>query len=243
MPTISDFKTQLFDLVAARKISSQEALSLLSARRAHVPEHGAQNPRTEPAAVIGMAGRFPGACDLDAFARMLAEGRNAVTEIPASRWERHNFFNADPSASYCKWGGFLEDVDQFDPLFFNISGQEAELTDPQQRLFLEESWHALEDAGYAPESLAGKRCGVFVGTAAGDYLDLLERNGQSANGLAFLGNSPSILAGRLSYLLDLQGPAVSIDTACSSSLVAVHLACESLRAGTSEVALAGGVCV
>jgi acyl transferase domain-containing protein len=137
--------------------------------------------------------------------------------------------------------GALEDYDRFDPLFFSISPKEAELMDPQQRLFLQTCWHAVEDAGYDTRSLSGSRCGVFAGCANSDYQQLSPDQRLTAQG--FTGNASSILAGRIAYLLDLQGPCLSIDTACSSSLVAIAYACDSLQSGTSDVALAGGVYV
>ncbi len=140
-------------------------------------------------------------------------------------------------------GGFLPDEDQFDPLFFRISPTEAAMMDPQQRLFLETAYHALEDSGYAPDSLSGKRCGVFVGAGAGDYAQRFRDVGMESNPLGLMGNVTSILAARISYFLNLKGPSVALDTACSSSLVAVHLACESLVSGTTDMALAGGVAV
>ncbi|MCG6892178.1 MAG: SDR family NAD(P)-dependent oxidoreductase, partial [Desulfobacteraceae bacterium] len=190
-------------------------------------------------AVIGMAGCFPGAKDLNAFWRNLAEGRDCVTEAPKERWDSDRYYDPDPSRTdktYCKWGGFLTDIDRFDPMFFNLSGKEAEQTDPQQRLFLEACWSALEDAGYSSRAVSDIRCGVFAGTAPGDYDTLLETP-------SLLGNSPSILVSRISYLLNLKGPSVSVDTACSSSLVAVHMGCQSIRTGESDMVLAGGVCI
>src|SRR6185436_6819406 len=136
--------------------------------------------------------------------------------------------------------GFLADIDCFDPLFFNISPQEAELMDPQQRLFLQEAWRALEDAGYAKQALDGKKCGVFVGCGVSDYQKELDK-ANIAHAHSFTGNSAAILAARIAYHLNLKGPSLAIDTACSSSLVAIHLACESIHSGTSELALAGGV--
>ena len=137
--------------------------------------------------------------------------------------------------------GILENEDEFDTLFFNISPREAERMDPQQRLFLQESWKALEDAGYHSKNLSKKKCGVFVGAGQGDYSSYFNKNEMDAH--VFTGMSGSILAARISYYLDLKGPAISIDTACSSSLVAIHQACQSIHMGESDMALAGGVCV
>ena len=197
-------------------------------------------------AVIGMAGRFPGAPDLKAFWRNLSQGINAISETPPERWAWQDYYDPDPKApnkTHCKWGGFMENVDQFDPLFFNISAREAEQMDPQQRLFLEASWEALEDAGYATKKISGIDCGVFVGTGAGDYQAKLKEEGTPLDAYTLMGNTSSILTARIAYFLNLRGPCVATETACSSSLVALHQACQSIRAGESEMALAGGVCV
>ena len=195
-------------------------------------------------AVIGMAGRFPMAKDLETFWDNIANGRNCISEVPASRWDANAFYvSGQPGVgqSNSKWMGVLEGHDRFDPLFFGLSPVEAESMDPQQRVFLECCWHGIENAGYTAERLSGTRCGVFVGCANGDY-HLLSR-GQQVDALGFTGNATSILAARVSYFLNLQGPCVSIDTACSSSLVAISNACDSLITGAADMALAGGVYV
>jgi acyl transferase domain-containing protein len=155
-----------------------------------------------------------------------------------------NSYSSDKSAlgkSYSKWMGSLENEDQFDALFFNISPMEAERMDPQQRLFLEESWKAIEDAGYHSGNLVKEKCGVCVGVGQGDYSSYFDKDELDSHVLT--GMSSSILAARISYYLDLQGPAMSIDTACSSSLVAIDRACKSIQMGESQMALAGGVYV
>ena len=195
-------------------------------------------------AVIGMAGSFPMAKDLDAFWENIASGRDCVSEIPATRWDTSTYYvegRASLGQSNSKWMGVLEGHDQFDPLFFGLSPVEAEAMDPQQRILLQCCWHGMENAGYTAERLSGSKCGVFVGCAYGDY-NLLSRE-QQINALGFTGGATSILAARLSYFLNLQGPCVSIDTACSSSLVAISMACDSLMTGASELAFAGGVYV
>ena len=195
-------------------------------------------------AIIGMAGRFPGAEDLGQFWSNLAGGRASIQEVPPGRWQIEGFYDANPAVpdrSISKWGGFLAQIECFDPLFFNLSGREAERMDPQQRLFLEEAWHALEDAGYPGRRMSEARCGLFVGVGGGDYDQKLRSAGVAADGYVFTGNQPSILAARLAYFLNLKGPALAIDTACSSSLVAVHLACQALRQGEIDTALVGGV--
>ncbi|HEY1138400.1 MAG TPA: SDR family NAD(P)-dependent oxidoreductase [Xanthomonadaceae bacterium] len=198
-----------------------------------------------PVAIVGMACRYPMSPDIDAFWDNLRNGRDCVVEVPESRWgARSGWFHPDPrhaDTTYSQWAGLVDDVDAFDPLFFGISPAEAEIIEPQQRVFLEECWKALESAGHAPGSLSGLACGVYVGCAAGDYVRRLGAAGKDALGAAFMGTSTAILAARIAYHLNLKGPALAIDTACSSSLVAVHLACESIRSGENEMALAGGV--
>ncbi|HRC59076.1 MAG TPA: polyketide synthase, partial [Kofleriaceae bacterium] len=191
-----------------------------------------------------MAGRFPDAPDLPTWWRNLTAGRSAIREVPKERWDVASVFAPQPAKegkTYSRWAAMLTDVDRFDHRFFNLSPREAEEIDPQQRLFLREAWNALEHAGHAGRTVEGRRCGVFVGCAQGDYARLLEEGGRGDTGQAFLGNATSILAARIAYFLDLHGPTVAIDTACSSSLVAVHLACQSLRGGDVDLALAGGV--
>jgi acyl transferase domain-containing protein len=201
-------------------------------------------PGTDSVAIIGMSGRFPGAATLEAFWNNLREGRDSITEVPDRKWVVPSIFSAGtplPGKSYSKWMGVLEDEDHFDPLFFGITPREAERMDPQQRVFLEESWRALEDAGYHAHNLPRSRCGVFVGVSPGDYSTHFNKGEMDTH--VFTGMSSSILASRISYHLDLHGPAVAVDTACSSSLVAIHQACTSLKTGESELALAGGVCI
>ncbi|MEM7125458.1 MAG: SDR family NAD(P)-dependent oxidoreductase [Chloroflexota bacterium] len=193
-------------------------------------------------AIIGMSGRFPKAQNLDEFWNNLREGIDCVEEVPAHRWVLDDYYDPDPAApnkSYSKWAGLLDGIDQFDPLFFNISPKEAVLMDPQQRLFLQEAWHAVEDAGYTKQDLSGSPCGVFVGVETGDYAYLAQD--LPADSFSATAYAPAILAARISYFLDLKGPNLVIDTSCSSSLVAVHQACQSILSGESEMALAGGV--
>ncbi|MFC0039503.1 SDR family NAD(P)-dependent oxidoreductase [Actinomadura rayongensis] len=194
-------------------------------------------------AIIGVAGRYPMADDLDEFWTNLAEGRDCVTEIPADRWDADRWYDPDPASpgrAHTRWGGFLRDVDRFDPLFFGISPRQAELMDPQERLFLQTAWHVVEDAGYRRAELAGRPVGVYVGVMYGEYqfhgaVDVL-RGGRPLTGSSF-----ATIANRVSYVLNLTGPSLALDTMCSSSLTAIHLACESLRRGETEMAIAGGV--
>ena len=202
--------------------------------------------KTEPSAiaVIGMSGQFPMAADLNDYWRNIAEGKDCISEIPGSRWSIDAYYDPDPKVpqkTTCKWMGVLKDADKFDPLFFTISPREAELMDPQQRVFLQACWQCIEDSGYDPFGLSGSLCGVFVGFAGSDYSQLM--NSEGLNALGFTGVASSILAARISYVLNLQGPCLTIDTACSSSLVAMSEACDSLTAGNSDLALAGGVCI
>ena len=195
-------------------------------------------------AIIGMSARFPGADNLAQYWQNICEGKDLITEIPEERWHIGPYFDPipdTPNKSYSKWGGFLKDVDKFDPLFFGISPREAEVMDPQQRIFLEEAYHAIEDAGYNPDDLSSRRCGVFVGTTKGDYLDRYNSEDAIYSSFAFTGLASSILAGRISYLLNLRGPAISMDTACSSSLIAIVMACRSIANNECDMALAGGI--
>jgi polyketide synthase PksN len=194
---------------------------------------------TDPVAIIGMSGCFPQAPDLDTFWNNLREGRDSVQEIPASRWDWRA--HAGDPGTEVKWGAFIEGVDQFDPLFFNISPREAALMDPQQRLLLMYAWAAIEDAGHAPSSLAGSRTGVFVGTAGTGYDALIAAAGVPVESYLSTSIVPSVGPNRLSYLLDLHGPSEPIETACSSSLVAIHRAILAMDGGGCDMALVGGV--
>ena len=194
-------------------------------------------------AIIGMAGQFPKAQNLSEFWDNIANARDCVTEIPTTRWSLDQYYDPAPLSSgktYCKWMGVLEGADKFDPAFFNISRLEAESMDPQQRLFLKACWECIEDAGISSAALFGSRCGVFVGCAGGDYGAARLKD---LNTLGLMGRSLSILSGRISYFFNLKGPCFAVDTACSSSLLAITEACNSLLYHTSDLALAGGVCV
>ena len=195
-------------------------------------------------AIIGVAGRYPLAADPDELWANLREGRHCVREVPPERWTSAGHFDpdaADGSASYSKWAGFIDDVDKFDPLFFQISPSDAEAMDPQERLFLETAWATVEDAGYAPRQLGrAHRVGVFVGVMNNNY----EWMGGEANALGVRTEAHTshwAIANRVSYVLNFRGPSLAVDTACSSSLTAIHLACDSLRRGECAVAVAGGV--
>ena len=204
-----------------------------------------ESAKTEPIAIVGMGCRFPGgASNPAAYWQLLRDGVDAVREVPPDRWDIDALYDQNPAAAgkmNTRWAGFLEGVDQFDPGFFGISPREAATMDPQQRLLLEVAWEALEHAGLPPEQLSGSATGVFVGVCGSDYARFQFGDLTHIDAYSGLGSAHSIIANRLSYLLNLQGPSLAIDTACSSSLVAVHLACQSLRAGECNLALAGGV--
>jgi acyl transferase domain-containing protein len=174
--------------------------------------------RTEPIAVVGMACRFPGgAHSPEAYWTLLEEGRDAIVETPPERWSADAYYDADPDTPgriATRWGGYLEDVARFDAAFFSISPREARAMDPQQRILLEETWHAFEDAGIPPDRWSGAKVGVFVGVCGNDYLNRLYREGSEAIDMYLSsGNAYSVLAGRLSFTFGFQGPAVSVDTA------------------------------
>lgn len=204
-----------------------------------------QRRQTEPIAIVGMACRFPGgANDPEAFWQLLRDGVNAVREIPAERWDVDEFYDADPQAPgkmNTRWGGFIDRIEYFDNHFFGISDREASRVDPQQRILLELSWEALEDAGLPPSSLRGSKTGVFIGIGHSEYGILQSTDLSLTDAFVGTGTAPCIAANRISFSFDFSAPSVAIDTACSSALVAVHLACQSLRNGESELALAGGV--
>ncbi|MDB6037424.1 MAG: pksN 4 [Verrucomicrobiales bacterium] len=199
---------------------------------------------TSDVAIIGLSGRFPQAKDLSEFWKMLREGRDGVTEIPQDRWDWRKYYSEDrdrSGAHSSKWGGFIEDVDKFDPLFFNISPREAELVDPQERLFLETVWNLLEGVGYTRQKMQTRyqsRVAVYLGAMYQQYhafqSDLVSESVVSLSSFSGIPN-------RVSYFFDFQGPSVAVDTMCSSSIVAIQMACESLRSGESLLAIAGGV--
>ncbi|WP_052700201.1 SDR family NAD(P)-dependent oxidoreductase [Methylocucumis oryzae] len=200
-------------------------------------------------AIIGLAGRYPKALDVNEYWQNLRNGRNCISEIPPERWAWQQFYNADRSqhhGHYSKWGGFIDGVDQFDALFFNISPREAEAIDPQERLFLQHAWLALEDAGYTPSDLQQlvntlqpelpAQVGVYAGVMYSEY-QLLSINQPDTVASA----SYASIANRVSYFLNLHGPSLTVDTMCSSSLTAIHLACQDLAQGRTDLAIAGGV--
>ncbi|MES2824542.1 MAG: SDR family NAD(P)-dependent oxidoreductase [Pseudomonadota bacterium] len=198
-----------------------------------------------PVAIVGMSGVMPQSENLEEFwEKLKAAKNNMVTVIPRDRWNWEDY-DGDPikevNKSNSKWGGFMKEVDKFDPLFFGISPREAEMMDPQQRIFLEDVWKAVEDSGHKVSDLAGTKTGLFVGAATHDYTDLMNTLQISLDGYTASGNSHSVLVNRVSFLLGLRGPSAPLDTACSSSLIAVHRALESIHTGSSDMAIVGGV--
>jgi acyl-CoA synthetase (AMP-forming)/AMP-acid ligase II/acyl carrier protein len=214
------------------------------------PEESREVPPTEtaePLALIGMGCRFAGAESLDAFLRLLRFEGDGIVEVPNDRWNGKDLYDPDPTVpgkTTTRWGGFLKQVDQFDPAFFGITPREARNMDPQQRLLLEVAYEAFEHAGLAGERVFGSRTGVYIGIGGTDYLTL---QCQQDNHLSRIeaytgtGNAHSIAANRLSYFFDLRGPSLAVDTACSSGLLALHLACQAIRNGECDMALAGAV--
>ncbi len=200
-------------------------------------------------AIVGLSGRYPQAADLEEFWSNLCAGRNCITEIPTDRWDHRPYFDADKNKAgktYTKWGGFLGGVDEFDAAFFNISPREAETLDPQERLFLQCAYEALSDGGYTRETFGsrapggGNNVGVYVGVMWEEYQLYAAQETAHGNSMV-LSSSPSSIANRVSYFFNFQGPSMGVDTMCSSSLTSIHLACQSLKSGECDAAIAGGV--
>ena len=210
-----------------------------------VAQPGVARPTFTDIAIIGLSGRYPQADNPRQLWQLLARGDSAIAEVPAERWDWRAYFSPSkhhPGTIYSKWGGFIADVDKFDPVFFAIPPNEANVMDPQERLFLEITWSLLEDAGYTRDRIAGAASptGVFVGVMHADY-EILAGEHWAADNLTTANASMWSVANRVSYVFDLHGPSLAVNTACSSALTAIHLACESLGRGESSLAIAGGV--
>jgi amino acid adenylation domain-containing protein len=220
----------------------QRAMFLLKETQARL--ESVQQRLNEPIAIVGMACRFPGGADgLDAYWRLLCDGGDAIRETPPDRWNQDKLYDPDPAAPgkmNSRWGGYLDRIDEFDNLFFGISDLEAARMDPQHRMLLEVTWEALENAGLPPSTLRGKNVGTFIGISVSDYGILLATDLMQTDALAVTGTSLCLAANRLSFVFGWQGPSLALDTACSSSLVAVHLACQNIRTGECDMAVAGG---
>ena len=232
-------------MAQAEPILSPEQQALLALRQLRRKVEALERDRREPIAIVGVDCRFPGdAVDPASYWRMLQERQNAVSEIPASRFETADIYDANPETpgkTYCRSAGMLRDVEWFDADFFGISPREAICMDPQQRLLLEVAWHALESGGIDPKSLAGSNTGVFIGLTTNEYSQLYARTVRPCDVSSYViqGSALNAAAGRISYFLGLHGPSLAIDTACSSSLVAIDRACRSLREGECGLAIVG----
>ncbi len=238
-PRLSDVADYLLgDVLGLGERSDADSSAVAGARPAAA---GAD----EPIAIVAVSCRFPGAPDPEAFWEVLSGGVDAIREVPEDRFDIDEFYDPDPDTPgkiYSRFGGFLDAVDGFDPEFFGISPREAVWIEPQQRLMLETAWEGLERAGYSPGALRGSRTGIFVGVGANEYSHLLSAESVEKLEPHFItGNALNAISGRVAFALGLEGPAVAVDTACSSSLVAVHQACQGLRSGDCDLALAGGV--
>src|SRR5262245_18308775 len=198
----------------------------------------------EPVAIVGIGCRLPGGvANADGYWRLLLDRRSAIVEVPRDRWSVARFYDANPqkpNTAVTRWGGFLPDITGFEADLFRVSPREALSMDTQQRLMLQVTWEALEDAGIPHERLGGSDTAVYIGVSTSDYAILRWAHGVDDGHLG-PGLALSVVANRISHKLDLRGPSLSIDTACSSSLVALHLACEALRSGETSLAIAGGV--
>ncbi|NEQ12331.1 MAG: polyketide synthase, partial [Moorea sp. SIO4E2] len=230
--------------------TNKEQLSLskqmfLALKQAETKLDMMERSRSEPIAIIGIGCRFPGNANTpESFWELLSNGKDSVREIPLERWDIDSYYDPNPDTPgkmYIRHAALVDQVDRFDPQFFGISGREAHSLDPQQRFILEVTWEALERAGINPQQLKNTQTGVFLGIGQNDYANLGLSQVENISPYDGTGNGFCFAAGRLSYSLGLQGPSIAIDTACSSSLVAIHEACQSLRQGESNLALAGGV--
>ncbi|ARM34745.1 SDR family NAD(P)-dependent oxidoreductase [Legionella longbeachae] len=246
-PTLKVTATIGFDYPSINKLAQY----IESELDKHLIKKQAPKPTVEKIddsiAIIGMSCNFPNAPDIAAFEALLEEGRSGMREIPMERWDNKKYYDPNmdaPGKSYVKKLGLIENIKGFDAVFFGISPREAKLMEPQQRMFLACSYHALEHANYTPESLRGSLTGVFAGVGPNEYYAQLEKSGFSNEELSvysITGNVSNLIPGRVAYIFDFKGPSISVDTACSSSMVAIHYACQSLKNREVDYALAGGV--
>ncbi|MBD3316248.1 MAG: SDR family NAD(P)-dependent oxidoreductase, partial [Chitinivibrionales bacterium] len=244
------------DREAAIRKKSKAASRLTSRRKLmrFQNEAASQKPNMtladEPIAIVGLSGRYPKAFNMDEFWYNLREGKDCITEVPTERWDWREYYSVDRSLAghhYSKWGGFIDGVDEFDPRFFNISPREARLIDPQERLFLQHVWMAVEDAGYSRTGLQipyegdlPGQIGVYAGVMYSEY-QLYGAQASMVGKRMAIGGSYASIANRASYILNLHGPSLTVDTMCSSSLTAIHIACRDLLQGRTSMGIAGGV--
>lgn len=191
----------------------------------------------EDIAIIGMSGTLPGSESLDSFWEQICEGRSAISEVPQWRWDSETY----RKKGVPQLGGFIPDIECFDPLFFGISPAEAKVMDPQHRLCMQSIWKTIEDSGYKPSALSGSKTGLYIGVSVNDYAEIMEKESAHVQANTAIGSVHSMLVNRVSYFLNLKGPSEPIDTACSSSLVALHRAVQDLYLGNAEMAIVGGV--
>lgn len=235
-------KKQLVEKQIIEKQQYKEEIGVSFSNRQHI-QHTHEESSTD-IAIIGISGRMPQSDDLQEFWENLVGQVDMITEIPEDRWNWKDYYgdpHKEENKANNKWGGFLRDIRSFDAKFFNLSPREVELMDPQQRILLEEVWHLFEDAGYKPSSLWGSKTGVFIGVGNDDYNQLIGTSNIPLDSHAATGSYFSIVANRISYLLNLQGPSTIVDTACSSSLVSMHQAVQSIRNGECTMAVTGGI--
>jgi len=234
----------------AKSFSSSKHMDLVTNISNIEPLKNTPNSTNEVIAIIGLSGKYPGANNIEELWENLKGGKDSITEIPIERWDNTALYDelkGKIGKNYCKFGGFIDGVDQFDPLFFSISPREAERMDPQERLFLQTAWEAVEDAGYRYHDLSRRskrfeniRSGVYVGVMYEEY-QLHGAIMDPSQGKVALGGNPAGIANRVSYCMDFNGPSIAVDTMCSSSLTSVHLACNDLKSRETDVAIAGGV--
>ncbi len=236
-------KTIQEDRIITRKRVNQQNFRMKT-------ELNSTNSGTDPIAIVGLSGRYPDSLNIQEYWYNLRDGKDCIVEVPKNRWDWREYFTEDRTANgfhFSKWGGFIDGVDEFDPRFFNITPLEAEQIDPQERLFLQHVWMAIEDAGYTRTSLQipheknlAAQVGVYVGVMYGEYQLFGAESSLQGKRKGFASNLASI-ANRVSYFLNLHGPSMALDTMCSSSLTAMHIACQDLKQGRTDLAIAGGV--